>query len=116
MYTLYHNPRCSKSRGALEILEKQAAGKFTIKEYLQEGLSIQELRTLFAKLKLSPIEGMRKKEKILVEENISLDGLNEDKLINLIHQHPILLERPILASEEAAVIGRPTENIQNFVN
>ncbi len=114
MATYYHNPRCSKSRQGLEILNK-AGFKFDIKEYLKEEMTIDELKALFKKLDKSPLEVMRTKEKVVKELGLNLKEMSDDDLMALILKNPILLERPILVTEKAAAIGRPPENFIEFI-
>ena len=111
-YVLYHNPRCSKSREALKILEESNIHP-KIKLYLDEGLSKKELQDLILKLKDSSHNLVRKKEELYKELNI--DVKTTDEMIELLVKYPKLLERPILTDGSRAVIGRPTENIYEFI-
>ncbi len=110
MTTIYHNPRCSKSRQTLALLEENSI-EFTIQEYLKSTPSIKELKAILKKLAKKPIEIMRTKEKILTDLDIDLTSLSDNELIDLMHEHPILIERPIVVTEDAAGIGRPPESI-----
>lgn len=105
---LYHNPRCSKSRQALALLEKNGV-KFEVKEYLKEGLSQKEIKDLKAALKLDVVEFTRTKEGIFKE--LSLKEASETQLIKAMAENPILLERPLLRKGKKAIIGRPPENV-----
>lgn len=104
---LLHNPRCSKSRRALEILESQGA-IFQERRYLDHPLSVDELYELMRRLGCSPKEWVRRKEKMFEEVGLS-EGSDDGELIDAIAFHPVLLERPIFIEYERAVIGRPPE-------
>ena len=84
---------------------------FQIKEYLKEPLSKEELKELFQKLVLNPKDVVRKKEQKFKELNLDEKSLNIDQWIEILQNHPILLERPILMSSQKAIIGRPTEKL-----
>lgn len=113
MLRIYHNTRCKKSREGLEILEN--SGKdFEIREYLKEPLSEKELKGLIDKLKIAPIELIRKKEKIWKEEYKNKD-LNDDELIRIMVKNPKLIERPVVETDKEAVIGRPPERIEELI-
>lgn len=101
---LIHNPRCSKSRGALQILEENKISFETL-DYLKDGLDEKLLASLPQLLNLSFSAFVRKNEEGYVEQKSDQDW------IELIKNHPILLERPIFIKDERAVIGRPPENI-----
>lgn len=107
---IYHNPRCSKSRQTLALLEKHAVDIEVI-EYLKTPLSMAELKTLLQRLGVSARELMRTKEAIYKELGLSNAELNESALIDAMVKNPILIERPIVVINQRAVIGRPPENI-----
>jgi len=110
----FHNPRCSKSREGLTLLQGKKIS-FEIKEYLKEPLNKTELKELFSKLKMKPQEVVRKKESIFKDLKLDQKNLSDEDWIDLIIQHPVLLERPILASADKAVIGRPTEKLLKII-
>ena len=106
--TLYHNPRCSKSRAALEFLaERNITPK--VVHYLEQPLSEQQLSNLLVKLQLSARELMRKGEDQYQTLNLANPELSEAELVAAMAAHPKLIERPILEVGERAAIGRPTE-------
>ncbi len=107
--TIYHNPRCSKSRAALQYLEDTKV-EFDIVTYLDGSLNAQKLSNILSALGMSASEVIRKGEKIYKALNLK-DEQDEQKLINAIAKHPILLERPILVKGDQAAIARPIENI-----
>lgn len=104
----YHNPRCSKSREGLKLLE--ASGKkFEIKEYLKTGLTKKEIQTLIKNLD-QPVEQLiRTKEKSFQENGFDKNKLSQAQVAKILAEFPELLERPILVTKEQAIIGRPPE-------
>ena len=110
----YHNPKCSKSREGLKITE-ESAHNFTIKLYLTEKITFTELVQIIDKLKIKPIDLVRKKEKIIKEKGLDLNSMSDNIIIETLIKHPILIERPILVSDTSAVIGRPPELIKTIL-
>lgn len=108
--TLYHNPRCSKSRQALALLEDRHVQPRIVR-YLETPPSIAELRTLLGELNLTPRELIRKQEEPYKILNLKDPGLGDEALIKAMHKHPILIERPIAQAQGKAVVGRPPENV-----
>ena len=108
--TLYHNPRCSKSRGALELLEARGLTP-TVVRYLETPLSAAQLRDLLARLNLSARQLLRSGEDEYKALNLGDSSLSEAQLIDAMAANPKLIERPILVAGNRAVIGRPPEKI-----
>jgi arsenate reductase len=108
--TIYHNPRCSKSRQTLELLEEKGI-KPEIIEYLLSPPSADELKNILNILGISARELMRKKEAAYQENGLDDGNLSEDELVDAIIKNPILIERPIVVSKGKAAIGRPPENV-----
>jgi len=108
--TLYHNPRCSKSRGALELLEARGLTP-TVVRYLETPLDAAQLKALLAKLGISARQLLRTGEDEYKALNLADAGLSEAQLIAAIAEHPKLMERPILETTDKAIIGRPPENV-----
>lgn len=108
--TLYHNPRCSKSRGALELLESRGLQP-TVVRYLETPPNADELRTLLGKLGISARELLRKGEDEYRELGLADASISEAQLIEAMVNHPRLIERPILVAGDRAVVGRPPEKI-----
>jgi len=108
MLTIYHNPRCSKSRQTLQLIEENNQ-EVTIVEYLKTPLNEAQINQLLALLNVSPIDMMRTKETEFKEQG--LKGANDDKLIAAMVNIPKLIERPIVTSATSAIIGRPPENV-----
>lgn len=113
MIQVLHNPRCGKSRESIAFLE--ANGKpFEIIKYLDNPLSVNELKELIQKLALKPIDLIRQKESIWIEKYKG-KNLSDTEIIQAIADYPILMERPIITNDSKAVIGRPAENIKKIV-
>ena len=111
---IYHNPRCSKSRQTLQLLEQNGVQPEII-EYLKAAPSKAELKSVLALLGLSPRELMRKGEKIYKELNLSDASLSSEQLVNAMLEHPILIERPIVLANGKAAIGRPPESVLDIL-
>ena len=109
--TMYHNPKCSKCRKTLSLLEDKGV-TVDVREYLKEAPSIEELRDISKKLQLRAKDFIRKKEDEL--KDLDLDRENDEALFAAINEHPRILERPIVIRGEKAVIGRPPENIEQL--
>ena len=114
MITIYHNPRCSKSRATLAILEKHVAS-FRIVEYLKNPPTKQELSTILSLLGIDARSLLRTKETIYKSKGLDDKALSEKDLISAIVKNPILMERPIVVANNKAVIGRPPENILTII-
>lgn len=108
--TLYHNPRCSKSRGALELLEARGLAP-TVVRYLETPLDAAQLTGLLKKLGITARQLLRTGEDEYKTLNLADASLTEAQLIAAIAAHPKLMERPILEVGDKAVIGRPPEKI-----
>lgn len=108
--TFYHNPRCSKSRHALELIQARGLQP-TIVRYLESPLNSAELQALLRKLGLSARQLLRSGEEVYTRLHLSDPALGETALIEAMSHHPILIERPILVAGERAVIGRPAEKV-----
>jgi arsenate reductase len=114
MIKIYHNPRCSKSRQGVELL--QNSGKeFEIVKYLEDRLTTEELTSIIEKLQIQPIELVRKNEAIW-KENYKGKELSDTEIIEAMIQNPKLIERPIVVHNNKAKIGRPIENIQHIIS
>ncbi len=108
--TLYHNPRCSKSRSALELLEARGLQP-TVVRYLETPPSAADLTALLSKLQLSARELLRTGEDEYKNLNLADASLSDEHLIAAMAAHPKLIERPILIVGSKAVIGRPPERV-----
>ncbi len=113
MTTLYHNPRCSKSRQALQLLEKEGETIEIIK-YLENAPTHQELKQIIELLGIEPIELVRTQEAIW-KENYKGKNLSSAEIIDAMIQNPKLIERPIAIKGTHAVIGRPPEKVLDIL-
>ena len=107
---IYHNPRCSKSRQTLQLLNERDIEP-QIVEYLKTPPSVAELEQLLKMLDLEPRELMRRKEKEYKELGLDDPELSRDALIRAMVEHPKLIERPIVVSGKKAALGRPPEGV-----
>jgi arsenate reductase len=110
---IYHNPRCSKSREGLAILEASKM-KFETIQYLDNLLTKEELTEILKLLGIKPIDLIRKNEAIW-KENYKGKTLSDLEIINAMVENPKLIERPIVINNEKAVIGRPPEIIKSIL-
>jgi arsenate reductase len=113
MIKIYHNPRCSKSREGLVVLENSKK-EFEIVKYLDAVPSKDELTEIIRLLDISPLQLVRKNEKIW-KENFKGKELSDAEIIIAMIQNPKLIERPIIINNKKAVIGRPSESILTII-
>lgn len=106
---IYHNPRCTKSRETLAILQEKGQD-VEIVEYLKDNPGYDELKDLLMKLHLKPEQILRKNEALYREKYKTLK-LNDDEWIRIMVENPILIERPIVVRGNKAVLGRPPQNV-----
>ena len=119
-FKIYHNPRWSKSRKALEILNSKTKD-FKIKKYLEDEIDIIELKSILSLNKISEDEIIRTNESSYKELKLTKKDLSKDAIINYIYKHPILLQRPIICKYQnnkliKSVIGRPPETVLSLFN
>jgi len=113
--TIFHNPRCSKSREALKILEQNNIDTKVVK-YLEQQPSQAELKNIFTMLNLTSVrEMMRTKEDVYKELDLKNEN-DENKLLQAMAEHPKLIERPILIKGDKAIIARPPQKAEEFLN
>jgi len=113
-FTIYHNPRCSKSRLALELLKDNGINPKVVL-YLQTPPSEKELVLILKKLNLEAKELLRKGEAEFKELKLSDSSKSEEDLIKAMIKFPKLMERPIIINRDRAVIGRPPENVLKII-
>jgi arsenate reductase (glutaredoxin) len=111
-YTIYHNPRCTKSRETLALLE-QAGTTPRIVEYLKTPPTAAELKAIVAKLGIEPEQLVRKGEDVY-KSTYAGRKLTPAQWIDAMVEHPVLIERPIVIKGKHAVIGRPPENVKKL--
>ena len=119
-FNIYHNPRCSKSRKALEILNSKTKD-FKIIKYLEDGIDIIELKSILSLNKISENEIIRTNESSYKELKLTTKDLSKDAIINYIYKYPILLQRPIICKYQnnkliQSVVGRPPETVLSLFN
>jgi arsenate reductase len=108
--TIYHNPRCSKSRQTLALLQDQGIEPEVV-EYLNDTPDAKTLDDILKKLDMEPRELMRRKEAPYKELSLDDPGLSRQALIAAMVEHPILIERPIVLKGKKAALGRPPEKV-----
>ena len=111
---IYHNPRCSKSRQTLALLEEKGV-VLEIIEYLKTPPNQQTLKEIINKLDNAPIDLMRKSEPVYKKLNINKESKDIQSLLDVMVENPILIERPIVVANGKAVIGRPPESVLDIV-
>ncbi len=114
MIKIYHNPRCQKSREGLALLERSGKN-FEVVKYLETVPTKNELREVIDYLGIRPENLVRKKE-ALWRENYRGQMLTDEEILDILVQHPKLIERPIVINGKTAVIGRPTERILEILD
>ncbi|WP_296383077.1 arsenate reductase (glutaredoxin) [Winogradskyella sp.] len=113
MTTIYYNPRCSKSRQGLALLE-ESGKEFEIIKYLDGNITIKELEAIISKLDIKPIDLVRKNEAIW-KSDYKGKTLSDKKIIEAMVANPKLIERPIVINGNKAVVGRPPQTILNII-
>jgi arsenate reductase len=112
--TIYHNPRCSKSRQTLQLLREHGAQPQII-EYLKTPPDKATLKRILKALRLKPRELMRRKEKLYKELALDDPALSDEALIEAMLVHPILMERPIVLTLDKAALGRPPGQVLDIL-
>lgn len=116
MITVYHNPRCSKSREALALVEGSLAGKpLQIIEYLKTPPTLADLKHLHTLLGVPVREMLRSNETEFAELGLADTALSDDELLAAVAEHPKLLQRPIVVNGKKAVIARPPELVNGVL-
>ena len=113
--TIYHNPKCSKSRQTLKLLQEQGINPVTI-EYLKNPPTVEKLKEILSLLGVSPRDLIRKKEDEYKELDLANSRLSDEDLIHFMAKNPILIERPIVLVNGKAALGRPPEQVLYILN
>ena len=113
MIQIYHNPRCGKSRECLTYLE-QSGKEFQVIKYIETVPTVEELKIIIEKLNIKPLELVRKKEKVWIE-NFKNSAMTDEEIILAMVANPILIERPIVIDGDKAVIARPLEKMNTIL-
>ncbi|MCZ6657311.1 MAG: arsenate reductase (glutaredoxin) [Gammaproteobacteria bacterium] len=112
--TIYHNPRCSKSRQTLALLEERGITP-TVVKYLEAPPDERTLARILSQLGLAPRQLMRKKEEPYSALGLDDQSLSDDALIQAMVDNPVLIERPIVVANDQAALGRPPENVLSIL-
>ena len=110
---IYHNPRCSKSRNTLSIIQEMG-NEVEIIEYLNSPPTAKELEVILEMLNIQPIELIRKNE-IIWRENYRGKQMRDDEIINAMRENPKLIERPVVVKNGQAIIGRPPKKVLDLL-
>lgn len=114
-YVIFHNPRCSKSRQTLQLLQEHGVEP-EIRLYLEQPPGVAELKGLLGKLGIEARALLRRSEADYKEQNLADKNLGDDQLLEAMASFPKLIERPIVVAGERAVLGRPPENVLELLN
>ncbi len=113
MIQIYHNSRCSKSRECLAFME-ESGQEYKVIKYLEDIPSFEELKSIIKKINIKPIELVRQKEKIWID-NFKEKKLSDNEIIKAMIANPILIERPIVINGDKAIIARPIEKASEII-
>ena len=114
VYKIFHNPRCSKSRQTLKLLEDNNC-EIEIINYLEIDLDVLLIKDTLEKLSLKPRDILRKSEQDYKDNNLKIEDFSDNELIDYMIKYPKLIERPIVIKEDRAVLGRPPENVLELI-
>ncbi|MGH1432054.1 MAG: arsenate reductase (glutaredoxin) [Neptuniibacter sp.] len=112
--TIYHNPRCSKSRQTLALLEENGITP-EIRKYLDDAPSVEELKLILSQLGISARELLRTKEAEYKEHGLNDSSLSDEQILKVMTEVPKLIERPIVIKGDQARIGRPPESVLEII-
>lgn len=112
MIQIYHNPRCRKSRETLQLIENQTSD-FEIVEYLKNIPTKEELEKLLHKLNMS-VDAIIRKEEQVYKEKFKGKNFTDSEWLQILIEHPKLIQRPIVVRNNKAIIGRPPENVNSL--
>jgi arsenate reductase (glutaredoxin) len=112
--TIFHNPMCGTSRKTLEILKEEGAD-LTVREYLKDIPSREELKAIYARAGMSPRDGLRAKEPLAEELGLSDPDASDDAILDAMVANPILIERPLVQTEKGVRLCRPQEKVREIL-
>ena len=112
--TILHNPLCGTSRKTLDILREEGADVRVI-EYLKSPPGREELKRLYDRAGISPSEGLRAKEPLAQELGLTGDNVSDDVILDAMIEHPILINRPLVATEKGVVLARPQDKVRDIL-
>ena len=112
--TIHHNPACGTSRKTLEIL-KEAGAELTVNEYLTTPPSREELKRLYARAGLRPRDGLRAKEPLAAQLGLTSEDVDDDRVLDAMIKHPVLIERPIVETDKGVRLCRPQDLVREIL-
>ena len=112
--TIFHNPNCGTSRKTLEILRETGAD-VSVREYLKDPPSRDELKALYERAGISPREGLRAKEPLAAELGLTDPGVDDDTILDAMIEHPILINRPLVVTEKGVRLCRPQDKVREIL-
>ena len=112
--TIYHNPACGTSRKTLEILRNEGA-EVTVVDYLRAPPSREELKRLYDRAGISPREGLRTKENLAEELGLNRADVTDDKILDAMMEHPILIQRHLVETDKGVRLCRPQEEVHQLL-
>ena len=112
--TIYHNPMCGTSRKTLDILREEGAEPEVI-EYLKTPPSRDELKALYQRAGITPRDGLRAKEPLAAELGLTRADVTDDDVLDAMAKHPILIERPLVATDKGVVLARPQDKVRDIL-
>ena len=112
--TIQHNPACGTSRKTLDLLRESGA-EVTVNEYLKNPPSRDELKRLYERAGISPREGLRAKEPLAKELGLTDPNVDDDRILDAMAEHPILIERPIVETDKGVRLCRPQERVRDIL-
>lgn len=112
--TIYHNPRCGTSRKTLEILEQQGA-EVTVIDYLNRPPPKEELKRLYERAGITPLEGLRAKESLARDLDLVGGHVSDDAILDAMVSNPILIERPLVETDKGVRLCRPQDRVREIL-
>ena len=109
--TIYHNPNCGTSRKTLDIL-KESGADVTVIQYLKTPPSRAELKRLYERAGITPRQGLRRKEPLASELGLLDEKVSDDKILDAMATHPILIERPLVETDKGVKLARPQDEVR----
>ena len=112
--TIWHNPKCGTSRKTLEILQAEGAD-VTVREYLKEPPSKDELRSLYERAGISPRDGLRAKEQLAQDLDLVEGAVSAEAILDAMVENPILINRPLVETEKGVRLCRPQDVVREII-
>ncbi len=112
--TIFHNPACGTSRKTLDILRNEGVD-VEVREYLENPPAREELKTLYQRAGISPREGLRAKEPLAAQLGLTAEGVDDEKILDAMLEHPILINRPLVETEKGVRLCRPQDKVREIL-